>query len=166
MDLWIRRDAERTVAAGAALLAALLPWDVTYIGDIAGGSLLYVRFPFVEFQWADGIQSASPATLRLVQDAAALHTGGPLEPAYQAYVVGAAAVALALVLAAGLAATEGRDGGLNPTRVVGGLLGVGGLAFVAGWYLVFTRGAAGLDVPLGAVIVPALGVTLLVAERR
>jgi hypothetical protein len=166
MDLWITRGAERTVAAAASLIAVLLPWEVTYLGDIAGGSVLYLRFPVLEFQWSMGIASVEPIRVRLVDSAASLHQGGPLEPAYQAYLLGAGIVTLTLLLSIGLVVAERREGGVNPTKVVGGLLVLGGAVFLYAWWVILNRGAAGLDVPLGAVITPALGAVLVLAERR
>lgn len=166
MDLWITKESERSVAGVAALFGVLLPWDVTYISNIAGGRLVYFRFPLWEFQWATGIQSVQPIRLRIVNEAWALHRGGPLEAAYDAYLAGAAFVALGALLAIGLYVSERRDGGINPTRVVGGLLVVGGVTFLIGWWLLVTRGASGIDIPLGATLTTALGAVLVLADRQ
>lgn len=166
MDLWIKKESERSVAGVAAVLAFLLPWDVTYISDIAGGSLVYFRFPFWEFQWAGGIQGAEPFTFRVLNQAWDLRRGAPLEPAYDANVVGALFVALGVLLAIGLFVSEPRDGGVNPTRVVGGLLALGGVSFLVGWWFLVTRGAAGIDIPLGATLTTALGAVLVLADRE
>jgi hypothetical protein len=166
MDLWISRDAERPVAAVASFFAVLLPWDVTYLGDIAGGELIFFRFPLLEFQWARGIQALPAIRIRHVKAAYDLHVGGPLQPAYVAYAVGGAFVVLALILAVGLVLAQPRQGGLDPTKVVGGLLVVAGAAFLVGWYVILTRGSPGIDIPFGATLTAALGLVLVFAERR
>lgn len=166
MDVWIRSDSERTVGGAIAVVAFLLPWEVTYIADIAGGSLLYVRFPVVEFQYAMGIQAAPPVVVRLFTAAAALHASGPLAPAYQAALVGGILTIIAAVLGVSLLVTEEGSGGSTLVRGVGALVFAAGVAFFAAWVLVLTRGAAGIDIPLGAVVTPVLGAVLVGAERR
>lgn len=212
MDFWIRSDSERTVGAVMAIVAVLLPWDVTYIADIAGGSLLYVRFPLFEFQYAMGIQASQPITLHWIWAAADLHAAGPLAPAYTTAVAGGVIALIGLVL--GVSLTVSEDGTItsrtvyalagvaalttialvvaNDTlvaavtavltaaliltgvrfdtslivRVLGSLLFAGGVAFLIAYYYVFTRGATGIDLPIGAVVTPVLGATLLFAARR
>lgn len=212
MDFWIRSDSERTVGGVMAVVAVLLPWDITYIADIAGGSLLYVRFPLFEFQYAMGIQASQPITLHWIWAAADLHANGPLAPAYTAAVVGGVIAVIGLVL--GVSLTVSEDGTVDTrtvyafgalaaiattallvsgeplvaaitgvltaalifsavrfessliVRVLGSLLVTAGIAFLLAWYYVFTRGAAGIDLPFGAVVTPLLGATLLLAARR
>jgi len=166
MDLWIRSESERTVGGVIGVLAILLPWDVTYIADIAGGSLLYVRFPLFEFQYAMGVQTAPPVVVRLATAAADLHAAGPLAPAYQAALVGGAITLLAAILGVSLLVTDAGRGSSRVVRVLGAVVLAAGLAFFVAWVLVLTRGAAGIDVPLGAVVTPVLGAVLLVADRR
>jgi uncharacterized protein (TIGR04206 family) len=166
MDLWITKESERSVAGVAAAFAFLLPWDITYIGDIAGGSLVYFRFPLWEFQWSPGIQGVEETTFRFLNEAWDLRRGAPLEPAYDAYLVGAAFIVLGVLLAIGLFVSEPREGGINPTRVVGGLLAFAGLSFLIGWWFLVTRGASGIDIPLGATLTTALGVVLVLADRQ
>ncbi|MFB6103902.1 MAG: hypothetical protein ABEJ57_02290 [Halobacteriaceae archaeon] len=166
MDLWIRSDSERTVGGVIAVVAILLPWDVTYIADIAGGSLLYVRFPLFEFQYAMGIQTAPTVVVRLATAAADLHATGPLAPAYQAALAGAAIAIIAAILGLSLLVTDAGTGATRIVRLLGVLVAASGVAFFVAWVMVLTRGAPGIDLPLGAIVTPILGAVLVVAERR
>lgn len=166
MDLWISRDAERSVGAMVAALALLIPWEFTYV-DRAGG-LLLLRFPVFEVRFIGGLGGFQPirTPLYLYNRQLANQGVGDLLLMYQLWMAGAVIVLLAVLLGIAAYVTDPLEGGPNPTRILGGLLVAGGTCFVGAWYFLATSGFRGLDIPLGALLVPALGAALLFAERR
>lgn len=212
MDFWIRSDSERAIGGLMAVVAILLPWDITYIAEIGGGSLLYVRFPLFEFQYAMGIQTSQPIVLHWIWAAADLHATGPLAPAYTTAVAGGVITVIGVILGTSITVAEEGSFSTNTVyllagiaavatvatfvavdpiiapitavltigllvtgtvfdssllvRVLGCLLLTAGAAFLIAWYYIVTRGAVGIDLPLGALVTTLLGATLLLAERR
>jgi hypothetical protein len=166
MDLWISRDAERSVGAAVAVLALVIPWEFTYV-DRAGG-LLLLRFPVFEVRFVGGLGGFQPirTPLYLYNRQLANQGVADLLLMYQLWMAGAVILGLAVVLGIAIYVTDPLDGGPNPTRILGGLLLGGGACFVGAWYFLATSGFRGLDIPLGAILVPALGAALLLAERR
>lgn len=167
MDLWIAREAERRVAAGIAAVALVLPWEFTYV-DSAGGILL-LRFPLFEIRFVGGVGGFQPIRTplylldrQLAQDIVAVD----LVTMYRLWIAGAVLVLLACLLGGALAVSERTTSGPNPTKILGGLLIGAGLAFLGGYGLIMTSGLRGLDVPLGAIIVPLLGAVLVGADRE
>jgi len=162
---WIRRDRAGRLAVLVAGLAALVPWNVTYTaGERA--TVLFVRFPFFEFQytWGFGPGVDGPA-LRSVLEAIGLQSGQGLEAATLIW-GGGAAVVLAALLAAGVA--YGRDppatDAPHPIRRVGWLLAAAALLFAVSTGYIWTGGFGGVPIPVGVVLLAALAWVLVTAD--
>lgn len=167
MDLWIARDAERRVAAYIAGLAVILPWEFSYI-DSAGGILL-LRFPAFEIRYVGGIGGFRPIRTPLyllnrqqAQDIVVTD----LVWMYRLWIAGAVMLTLAVILAGALLLSDRSPSGPNPTKILGALLICTGVSFLGSYGLIATAGLRGLDVPLGAIIVPLLGGVLIAADRH
>ncbi|KTG16323.1 DUF7549 family protein [Haloferax profundi] len=163
--VWVRSEHAGALAVVSTWLCALLPWNVTYSSSIAGVSLLFVRFPFLEIQYAWGLSQR--VAVRSPLSALSLQSGQTVEVAYQVWVVGAAALALALFFSFAYYLREARveAGPIDPVRLLGGLLGVVGLSLGASSYLLATRGIPGIPLPVGVVIALVFAGVLLTVER-
>ncbi|ELZ91539.1 hypothetical protein C440_14534 [Haloferax mucosum ATCC BAA-1512] len=163
--VWVRSEHAGALAVVSTWLCALLPWNVTYTSSVAGVSLLYVRFPFVEIQYAWGISQG--VTVRDPLSAMALQSGQTVAVAYQAWVVGAALMAAALLFSIVYYLREAQveSGPLDPVRLVGGLLGLIGVVLGISTYLLATRGIPGIPLPLGVVIAVVFAGVLLTVDR-
>jgi uncharacterized protein (TIGR04206 family) len=164
--VWVRSEYAGELAVLSAWLAALVPWNVTYSPGVAGGSLLFVRFPFVQVRYTFGVPFAKGVDVRDPLSAVALQAGYALEVAYQTWVAGAAVLALAVLLSVAYYARErGVERGLpiDPVRLMGGLLGLAGVVFLAANALL-TRGFPGVPIPIGALFCLAFGGILLTVD--
>jgi hypothetical protein len=164
---WVRSEYAGELAVLSAWLAALVPWNVTYSPDVLGGSLLFVRFPFLQVRFAFGVGAVAPVSLADPVTAFVAQRGTTAAVAYLAWLVGAAVVLLAVGLSVAYYAREDRveAGPVDPVRLMGGLLVAGGVALGAATVLFVTRGIPGLPVPLGVLAELALGAALLRVER-
>lgn len=164
--VWVRSEYAGELAVLSAWLSALIPWNVTYSSGVAGGSLLFVRFPFVQIRYTYGVPFAKAIDVRDPLSAVAFQAGQALELAYQTWSVGAAVLALALFLSVAYYAREQRleAGPVDPVRLMGGLLGLAGVVFLVANYLL-TYGFPGLPLPVGALFLLVFGGLLLTVER-
>ena len=166
--LWVRSGYARPLAIAFAWLGAFLPWNVTYAPEVAGGSLVYLRFPFFQVRFAFGIPVNDAVLVLDPLSAVAFQAGRPLELAYQVWAVGAGVILVALVLASllyyhePLPADERR---VDPVRVMGGLLALAALVLTVATVLLVLRGFSGVPIPVGVVLLWAFGLVLLLAER-
>ncbi|KAB1196749.1 MULTISPECIES: hypothetical protein [Haloferax] len=163
--VWVRSEHAGALAVVSTWLCALLPWNITYTSNIAGVSLLFVRFPFVEVQYAWGLSQR--VAVRDPLSALAIQAGQTVAIAYQAWAFGAAAMAIAVVFSFGYYLREERveEGPVDPVRLLGGLLGVVGVVLAASTYLLATRGIPGVPLPVGVVISLVFAGVLLTVER-
>ncbi|KAB1188901.1 MULTISPECIES: hypothetical protein [Haloferax] len=163
--VWVRSEHAGALAVVSTWLCALLPWNITYSSSIAGISLLFVRFPFVEIQYAWGLSQR--VAVRDPLSAMTLQAGQSVAVAYQTWLLGAAAMALALLFSFGYYLREDslEAGPVDPVRLLGGLLGVVGVVLAASSYLLATRGIPGLPLPVGVVIAFVFAGILLTVER-
>ena len=161
---WIRRDRAGRLAVIVAWLAALVPWNITYTAG-AGATVLFLRFPFFEFQYTQGFgPGVDGPALRSVLGAIGLQSGQGLEAATQVWGGGAAAV-LAALLAAGVASgRELSETDASEIRRVGWLLAAAALLFAVATGLVWTGGFGGVPIPVGVILLGAFAWVLLTTD--
>jgi hypothetical protein len=165
--MWVRSEYAGELAVLSTWLAALIPWNVTYAPDVAGGSLLFVRFPLFQVRYSFGVPVGRAIVVSDPLSALALQRGQSIEPAYRLWVAAAAVVALALTVAALYYRRESwvESWPVDPVRLLGTLLlAAGGLLAVATYHLV-GGGFPGIPVPLGVVFLFVFGALLVGAER-
>lgn len=165
--MWVRSEYAGELAVLSAWLAALLPWNVSYVGDVLGGSALFVRFPLFQVRFLFDTAFGPPVRFLTVPAALELQRGNPIELAYQVWAVGAVVVVLAVVFSVVYYSTEDRleASSVDPVRLMGGLLALGGVVFAVAVALLATRGFGGIPVPVGVVLMLALAGSLLGVER-
>ncbi|MFB6087003.1 MAG: hypothetical protein ABEJ85_00660 [Haloarculaceae archaeon] len=165
--MWVRSEYAGELAVLSAWLAPFVPWDVSLASGVAGGDLLFVRFPFLEVTYAYGVPLESGVRVLDPLSALALQRGTTAAVGYRAWVLAAAILLLALALAVGYYLREERveAAPIDPVRALGALLAASGLSFGAAVYLLATNGLPALHVPIGALLFVALGATLLAVER-
>ncbi|WP_416839221.1 hypothetical protein [Haloferax sp. DFSO52] len=163
--VWVRSEHAGALAVVSTWLCVLLPWNVTYTPNISGISLLFVRFPFVEIQYAWGLSQR--VAVRDPFSALALQSGQGVVIAYQTWVLGAVVMALAVLFSLAYYLREERieAGPVDPVRLLGGLLGVIGISLAVSTYLLATRGIPGIPLPIGVVISLVFAGILLTVER-
>ncbi|WP_253736742.1 DUF7549 family protein [Halohasta salina] len=162
---WIRRDRAGHLAVIVAGLAAVLPWNVTYTATDRA-TVLFVRFPFFEFQYTQGFgPGVDGPALRSVIGAIGLQSGQGLEAATLVW-GGGAVVVFAALLAAGVAyGREPSDGDTpHPIRRVGWLLAAAALLFAVSTGYIWTGGFGGVPIPVGVVLLGAFAWVLVTAD--
>jgi uncharacterized protein (TIGR04206 family) len=164
--VWVRSEYAGELAVLSAWLSALIPWNVTYSAGVAGGSLLFVRFPFVQVRYTYGVPFAKAIDVRDPLSAIRFQAGHPLQTAYEVWAVGAAVLALALALSVAYYAREDliESGPVDPVRLMGALLGLAGVVLLAANYLL-TAGFPGLPIPIGSLFLLVFGGLLLTVDR-
>ena len=164
--VWVQQEHAGALAVVSAWLAALLPWNVTY--SSAGGPwVLFVRFPFFEFQYTSGLgPDVDGAALRSVVGAVQLRAGEGLELATQIWGLAALVMLAALVLSVIYYTDQHRleAGRIHPVRLMGGLLGLSTVLFAVATVFVSTGGFGGTPIPVGVVLLGLLAGVLLRAE--
>jgi hypothetical protein len=162
--VWVRSEYAGELAVLSAWIAALVPWNVTYSPAVAGGSVLFVRFPFLQVRFAWGVPVARAVAVSDPLSAIEFQAGQSIELAYQVWAVGAVVLAVALLLSVAYYLREDRleAGPVDPVRVMGALLGLGGVVLSVSTYLLVTRGFPGVPVPLVVVHLALAGVLLRV----
>lgn len=166
--VWVRAEHAGALAVVSTWLAALVPWNVTYSANVSGGAVLFVRFPFFQVRYAFGVPVAQRVAVSDPLSAVAFQAGQSIQVAYQAWAVGAAILAVAVVVAAGYYRYEAavEAGAIDPVRLLGGLVGLAGVALAAATYLLATRGFPGVPIPVGVVVLLVLGGVLLTVDRE
>jgi len=166
--VWVRAEHAGALAVVSTWLAALVPWNVTYSSNVSGGAVLFVRFPFFQVRYAFGVPLARRVAVSDPLSAVAFQAGQTIQVAYQAWAVGAAILAVAVVVAAGYYRYEAavEAGPIDPVRLLGGLVGLAGVVLAAATYLLATRGLPGVPIPVGVVVLLVLGGVLLTVERE
>ncbi|GAB6860091.1 hypothetical protein ACFR97_02405 [Haloplanus litoreus] len=165
--MWVRSEYAGELAVLTTWLSALIPWNVTFVSGVAGGSLLFVRFPLLQVRYSFGVPLAAGITVADPLSAAAFQRGQALELAYQVWAFGAAVFAAALVVSVVYYRRESwaESWPVDPVRLLGALLLGAGLVFAGATYLLLSRGFPGLPVPLGVVFFVLFGGVLLTVDR-
>ena len=159
--VWVDREHAGALAVVSAWLAALLPWNVTY-SSVGGPWVLFIRFPFFEFRYANVDGSVFRSVLGAIQ----LRTGEGLELATRIWGLGALVILAALVLSVVYYTNQDRleASRVHPVRLMGGLLGLATVLFAVSTVFVSTGGFGGTPIPVGVVLLGLLAVILLRAE--
>lgn len=175
---WVDSEYAGALAVLAAWLSVLLPWSFSLrTGRLLGenASLVVVRFPFAMVQFLFGPEIQGFDTLVPAWEAPWFPADAPpsladfttVSNAYTVWLAGATvlmiAFAFSLVYYARDEIIETRAP-VDPVPIMGVLLAVGGGALLLAT-VVLVGPLAGLTVPVGAVIVPVLGVILMRTER-
>lgn len=165
--VWVRSEYAGELAVVSAWLSALLPWNVTYSTLSGVGSVLFVRFPFVQVRYVFGISISEGASVTTPLRALAYQEGQSIAAAYQAWAVGAAVVGAALALSLLLYGFEERvEAAVDAVRVMGALLALAGVVLTVATWLLWTRGFPGTPIPVGVALLYVFGGILLVARRE
>lgn len=180
--VWVRSEYAGELAVLLAWFSALIPWNIKYSTLDAFGaevSALFIRFPLfqVRFVWGADIDNpllvSFPVPGWLLPEslielsALATQQGLGILVAYQVWALGAVVFAGAVGLSVAYYLREERveSLGVDPVQLMGALLGVTGLVFVAATYLLYTRGFPGIPIPVGVVFLLLFSGLLLSAER-
>ena len=165
--VWVRSEYAGELAVLSAWVCALLPWNVTYSPDVAGGSVLFVRFPFFQVRYAFGLPLARAVGVSDPLSAAAFQRGQSIQLAYHVWALGALVLAVALVLSIAYYAREDavEAGTVDPVRAMGVLLVAAGAVLAVATYLLVVRGFPGVPLPIGVLFLFLFGGVLLTVER-
>jgi hypothetical protein len=165
--VWVRSEYAGELAVVSAWLSALIPWNVTYSPDIAGGNLLFVRFPLFQIRYNYGVPFGRALRVTDPLSATMFQQGESIALAYAVWTIGAVLVGATVVYAAAYYGAEGvvDSWPLDPVRVIGGLLAGAAVVLAAATYLLVTRGFPGVPVPVGVVFLVVFGTVLLRVER-
>lgn len=167
---WVRSEYAGELAVLSAWLAALLPWNVTYASTVEGlgGSVLFVRFPFAQIRYVFGVPLAERVTFSSAIGARDL-VDGPVVLGYDIWLAGAAILALALALSVAMYLDEKRVEDVlpvDPPRLMGGLLGLAGIALVVATVILYQRAVfGGVPIPIGTLLVLVFAGLLLTVDR-
>lgn len=163
---WVRTEYAGELAVVAAWVSALLPWSVS-VASQGGISFVVVRWPLFVFQFLFGVDlgTAEQPFLTVAQMPAQAANPTNLQ-AYHAWLAAGVLVGLAVALSLVYYARESRveAGPVDPVRLMGVLLTLAG-ALLVGSTVLLWRGYFGTTVPVGALIVLALGALLVRVER-
>jgi hypothetical protein len=165
--VWVRSEYAGELAVLSAWLCSLMPWNVTYSPSVAGGALLFVRFPFFQIRYTFGLPIASGTLVMDPLSAIRFQEAASIQLAYQVWAVGAVVLAVAVALSIVYYVREDavEAGPVDPVRLMGGLLALSGTVLAGATALLVTRGFPGLPIPLGVVFLFAFGGVLLTIER-
>ena len=174
--VWVRSEYAGELAVLSTWLTLLLPWNVFY-ATVSGGSVLFVRFPFLQVRYAFGVPFVRGTDVSTPVSAYLLQSGTSVQVAFGLWLVGAAVVLAAVAVSLYYYREEERAEAwsVDPVALLGGLSTVAALLFLAASALFPERflgvslgvggGLAGVSVPAGALVQLLLGVVLLRAER-
>jgi hypothetical protein len=165
MDVWVRSEYAGELAVLSAWIAVLLPWSVS-LSRVLGGNLLFVRFPLFEVQYRIGLPVGRAVGVVDPLTAARIQAGTTASVGYRAWLPGAVAFLVALLLSAAYYAREERveAAPVDAVRLMGVLLLAGSLVLGVAT-LALVDGLPGLTLPVGGPLTLALAVVLLVADR-
>jgi hypothetical protein len=139
--VWVRSEYAGELAVLAAWVAALLPWNIMYAPESRleglGGSVLYIRWPFVQVRYVFDVPIADATRVDLPTGALDIVTGS-VTLAYEIWIAGAVVVALATLLSVSMYVVDGLDERAVPadrlktlgTLLTAGSVGVAGSAIV------------------------------------
>lgn len=164
---WVESDHAGELAVVSAWFAALLPWSVSFATN-EGVSLITVRFPVGMFQFLFGADLNVDLFVPVWAAPGLEGSNAALQTGYYVWLAGALVVGVAFLLSLvyySREATVERRLPVSPVRVMGGLLTLGGGCLLISAVRIF-QSAPGVTIPVGAVLVPLLGVTLLGTHTR
>jgi uncharacterized protein (TIGR04206 family) len=165
--MWVRSEHAGALAVLSAWLGALVPWNLSVVSGVAGGSALFVRFPLLEVRYTFGLPVARATLLLDPFSALAFQRGTRVAVGYRAWLVGTGFVVVALALSVIYyrreAAVEAAP--VDPVRLMGALLVGAGLSFGVASYLIAVRGLPAVPVPVGTLLLLALVGVLLTVDR-
>jgi uncharacterized protein (TIGR04206 family) len=164
--VWVRSEYAGELAVLSTWLSAFIPWNVT-LSSVAGGSVLFVRFPFVQVRYAYGVPFAQGTLVSDPLSAISFQAGNSIAVAYQAWAAGAAVFAVAVGVSVVYYLAEERVEALpvDPVRLIGGLLGLTGVVLAVATYLLVTRGFPGVPLPVGVAFLFVFAGVLLTIDR-
>ncbi|SHH31556.1 DUF7549 family protein [Halobaculum gomorrense] len=174
--VWVRSEYAGELAVLSTWVAALLPWNVFY-GAVAGGTVLFVRFPLFQIRYAFGVPFVRATSVSSPVSAYLLQSGTSVQVAYGLWLVGALVYLLALAVSLYYYREEERADAwaTDPVDVLGGLLVAAAVLFFVASVLFPEQflgigfgvggGFPGVSIPVGAVLQLALGAVLLRADR-
>jgi uncharacterized protein (TIGR04206 family) len=164
--VWVRSEHAGALAVLSVWLSAFVPWNVSF-SSVSGGSVVFVRFPFVQVRYTSGLPVARGVAVSDPLSAIAFQAGQSIAVAYQAWAVGAGVFAVAVGFSVVYYLAEERVEALpvDPVRLIGVLLGLTGVVFVVSTYLLATRGFPGVPIPIGVVFLFVFAGVLLTLER-
>ncbi|MFC6793876.1 hypothetical protein ACFQFH_05355 [Halobaculum halobium] len=93
--VWVRSEYAGELAVLSTWVAALLPWNLFY-GAVAGGTVLFVRFPLFQIRYAFGVPLVRATSVSSPVSAYLLQSGTSVQIAYGAWLVGACVFLVAL----------------------------------------------------------------------
>ncbi|RNJ26123.1 DUF7549 family protein [Halosegnis longus] len=159
---WVESDHAGELAVVSAWLATLLPWSVSFATN-EGVSLITVRFPVAMFQFLFGADLNVDLLVPVWAAPGLEGSNAALQTAYYVWLAGAVLVGVAFLFSLVYYSREDaveRRLPVSPVRVMGGLLTLAGGCLLVSTVRIF-QSAPGVAIPVGAVLVPLLGVTLL-----
>jgi len=159
---WVESEYAGELAVVSAWFAALLPWSISLTRS-EGLSLVAVRFPVAVFRFLFGADVRIDPLVPVWAAPGLEQANASLQTAYYVWLAGAVAIAVAFAFSLLYYRREQfvlSRLPLSPVRLMGGLLTVGGGCLLVAAIGVF-RSTAGFTLPVGALLVPLLGVTLL-----
>lgn len=177
--VWVRKEYAGELAVLSTWFAGLIPWNVAYAPDVAGGQVLFVRFPLFQVRYTFGLSFTKGTLVGLPVPAPLVDTSGMVVSAiafqegtfaafgYRVWALGALVYAVALAVSVAYYRDEERVEAwpVDPVLLLGGLLALSGV--VLGAATVALWGMFGsIAVPLGVVFMLAFGAVLVRAERR
>lgn len=174
--VWVRSEYAGELAVLSTWVTALLPWNI-FLGAVAGGTVLFVRFPFLQIRYAFGVPVVRATTVSTPVSAYLLQSGTSVQIAYALWIVGA----LVYLVALGISIYYYREQerveawSVDPVKLLGGLLVASAGVFVVASVLFPERffglsfgvggGFPGVSLPVGALLQLVLGGVLLRAQR-
>jgi len=166
--VWVKSEYAGELAVISAWLSALVPWYVSYFPEgPLGGSVLYLRWPFVQVRYLLGVSLGETLdTYPITSPTRAKEIGfSSVGPAYDVWLAGAAIVGVAVLLGVAMYLDLDRVEAalpVSPVRLTGGLLTLAGVVLAAA-VVQFYRLAPGTQypIPVGVPIVLFLGISLL-----
>ena len=159
---WVESEYAGELAVVSAWLAALLPWSISLTRS-EGLSLVAVRFPVAVFRFLFGTEVRIDPLIPVWAAPRLEQANASLQTAYYVWLAGAVAIAVAFAFSLLYYRREQLVLArlpLSPVRLMGGLLTVGGGCLLVAAIGIF-RSTAGITLPVGSLLVPLLGVTLL-----
>lgn len=166
--VWVRTEYAGELAVLLSWLSVLLPWNLQFSGGVAGGSLLFVRFPFFQVRFAFGVAFAEALVIQDPISAMRFQAGQSIEVAYQVWTVGAAVLGVVLLVSVLYYLRQDAldSGPADPVRVLGALIGVAAVVLAASNYLLWDRGFPGVPIPVGVGFMLVFSGLLLVVDRK
>ncbi|WP_277553147.1 DUF7549 family protein [Halobaculum limi] len=174
--VWVRSEYAGELAVVSTWVTALLPWNIFY-GAVAGGTVLFVRFPLLQIRYTFGVPLVRATSFATPVSAYLFQAGTSVQVAYGVWMLGAAIYLVALAISVYYYREQERveAWSVDPVSLLGGLLVASGLLFVVA-SLLFPEtffglsfgvggGFAGVSLPVGALVQLLLGGVLLRAER-